>query len=81
MKLLNATTREKNPNDNMIKDDFQLFNNLLIVESNGSQQDWKYIFEPLNGTKYLIYCDISLFCFLLNLDPKYQRDLKKKNLC
>ena len=62
----------------MTTKEFQSFKNELTVDSANVQQSQKFVLDPLDGTRFLIYCDGTLFCNLLNSDPKLLKQFKKR---
>lgn len=63
----------------MIMKDFQLFNNELTVDTNNVQQDQKFVLDPPNGSRFLIYCNGTLFCNLLNTNSKLLKHFKEES--
>ena len=68
----------KNPNVIMTKSEMKKFNNPLTLDQNGNQQDQNYVLSPLNGLQYIIHCDGSLFCYLLQQSKKDQKEYIEK---
>ena len=68
---------QRNPNKCIITQDFKLFQIETTVDNNNVQQSQKYVLDPINGTRVLIYCHGSLFCQLLNTDPKLLKQFKE----
>lgn len=43
---------------------------MLTLNKNSNQQDQRFILSPMTGSMFMIYCDGSLFCYLLKQKPK-----------
>ena len=63
---------QRNPNKYIITQDFELFQNKMTVDNNNVQQSQMYVLNPIDGTH-----DGSLFCNLLNTDPKLLKQFKE----
>ena len=62
----------------MCKSEISKFDNALILDKHGNQQDQNFVISPLTGTQYLIYCDGTLYWYLLYQSKKdYQEYVKK----
>ena len=61
----------------MTTKDFKLLKNELTVDSNNVQQSQKFVLDPLDGTRFLIYCDDTLFSNLLNIYSKLLKQFKE----
>ena len=64
----------------MQKSEMTKFKNELTLDTNGSQQEQTFITCPIGGSQYLIYCDVTLYRYLLYQGKKDQQEYVKKFL-
>ena len=58
--------------------EMEKFKNELTLDTNGSQQEQTFITSPVGGSQYLIYCDGTLYRYLLYQGKKEQQEYVKK---
>ena len=62
----------------MRKSEMLKFKNELTLDKNGNQQEQTFVTSPVGGLQYLIYCDGTLYWYLLHQGKKDRQEYVKK---